>query len=148
MGQTRYPSKIWVFKSHFSFNVRQHGQQTMLNFLQNGRCCFILTNLLVYTTTPPNSAKNPFLYLRQFSPPFLPLLVHKTTLTTLPSSIPQQFVTFPIFAYSHPNNLYKNIFPTREQDARVSREDWHCFNLSLFPQSMTVITGLTTTDSL
>ena len=29
MSQTCYLSKSWVFKSHFSFKVRQHGQQQL-----------------------------------------------------------------------------------------------------------------------
>ena len=35
-GQTRYPSKIWAFKSRFSFKVRQHGQQQL--YLQYKVC--------------------------------------------------------------------------------------------------------------
>ena len=36
----------------------------------------------------------------------------------------------------------------RAQEARKSCEDWCCFDLSLFPQSMTGITGLTTLKAL
>ena len=38
------------------------------NYLQNGRCSFIFTILLVHKTTPKILTKNRFLYFRQFSP--------------------------------------------------------------------------------
>ena len=38
-------------------------------------------------------------------------------------------------------------FRLPQWNTKESREDRHCFNLSLLAQSMTVITGLTTTDS-
>ena len=37
---------------------------------------------------------------------------------------------------------------SRDQGARESCEDQHCFNFPLLPQGMDVIIGLTTTDSL
>ena len=41
----------------------------MLDSLQNGRYSFIFTTLLVHTTTPTISTKNPFLSFSQFLPP-------------------------------------------------------------------------------
>ena len=43
--------------------------QSMLNFLENGRCSFIFTSLVVYTI-PIISTKNTFLYFSQFSSPY------------------------------------------------------------------------------
>ena len=42
-------------------------------FFTNGRCSFILTTLIVHTTTPKISPKNAFLYFSQLSPPFYTL---------------------------------------------------------------------------
>ena len=57
----------WDFKSRFYFKVRQHGsQQTIMNSLQNGRCSFIFTTLLVLIT---HSYNNPFPLFSYFSPP-------------------------------------------------------------------------------
>ena len=44
--------------------------ESMMNYLQNGRCSFIFTTLLMHSTTPTNSTKNPFLYFSQLSPPY------------------------------------------------------------------------------
>ena len=49
----------------------------MLNSLKNGKCSFILTILLVHTTTLTISTKNPFLYFNQLSPPFSTLTCSK-----------------------------------------------------------------------
>ena len=43
--------------------------QSMLNSLENGRCSFIFTSLVVHTT-PIISTKNAFLYFSQFSSPY------------------------------------------------------------------------------
>ena len=119
----------------------------MLNFLQNGGYSFISTPLLVHTTNATISTKNPFLYIFTFL--FHPYLFTKSSLQsplTLPSSKPQQFFTS-LFLRTIILTIYtKNIFPTstieliqaasRDQGARESCEDWHCFNLSLLPLSM------------
>ena len=41
--------------------------QSMLISLNNGRCSFIFSTLLVFTIPPTISTKNPFLHFRQFS---------------------------------------------------------------------------------
>ena len=127
MGQTRYPSK-----SRFSFKVRKHPQQqrqttwsaatlssiqSMLNSTQNGRCSFIFTILLVHTTTSTISTKNLFLYFSQFSPPYSSYTCQFTKsslqpLLTLPSSIPEQFLTSLFSSTTIPTIYTKNIFPT------------------------------------
>ena len=58
---------------HFQFKITRSTAipssiQSMLNSLQNSRCSFIFTTLLVHTTTPAIFAKNPFRYFSQISP--------------------------------------------------------------------------------
>ena len=80
-----------------------------------------------------------------FHIPILPLIVHKI-IFTIPTNTPFLFTSaishLLIFAYNHPNKLHQKHFPylnhfantdqeTRNQKARKSFEDWHCFNLSL-----------------
>ena len=79
----------------------------MLNSLQNGRCSFIITKLLVHTTTLLISAKNSFLF-------FTSLFLH-TTIPSVTIKIPQK---------------------RRDQGAREYCEDWHSSHLSLLPQNM------------
>ena len=64
-SQTRYLSKIWAFKSHFSFKPRQ-----------NGRYSFILKTILVHTTIPAILTKSSV----NFYVPIQSLLVHKIIL--------------------------------------------------------------------
>ena len=167
MDQTRYKSKSWVIKSRFSFNVRQHGQQQLylqcckLNSLQYNRCSFIFTTLLVHTTTPAISAKIPFLYFSHFSPPSSTLICSQNHFYN-PHYTPFQFQFYiinflPLYfwiqpsqqsapkAFSLPQPFSQLRLP--QGNTMKSRKDWHWFNLSLLPQSMTVITGLTTTNS-
>ena len=83
--------------------------QSMLNSLQNGKCSFIFTTLLVHTTNATISIKKLFLYFSQFSPPIPVLFVHKILLT-IPTKI--SFLYTPaifhllFFAYNHSNNLH------------------------------------------
>ena len=78
-----------------------------------------------------------------------------TTSTSTPFLYTLSISYLLIFGYSHPNNLHQKHFPYLNhlvnsgclKGTLGSTEDWHCFNLSLLPQSMTVITGLTITDS-
>ena len=70
----------------------------MPNSLQNAGCSFIVTNLLVHTTTPSISTKNLF---------YLPIpLVHKIILTIL-NNTPFLYNS----AILHPNNLHQKYFP-------------------------------------
>ena len=84
-----------------------------------------------------------------FTSLFHPYLFTKSSLQsplTLPSYIIQQFFTSVSLRATIPTIYTKNIFPTsnilpiqaasRDQEAREYCEDWHCFNLSLPPQSM------------
>ena len=114
----------------------------MLNFLQNGRCCFTSTTLLMHTTTLAISTKNSFLYFSQFSTSDSTLTCsqnHKMILT-IPTNI-SLFLRITI------STIYtKNIFPTsaiqptqtdsREQGPRESYKDRLSFNLFLLPQRM------------
>ena len=43
MDQASYPSKNWVFKSRFFFNVRQHGQQQL--YFQH-KVCWIIDKMV------------------------------------------------------------------------------------------------------
>ena len=69
MGQTRYPSKRWVFKRHFSVKVKQHGQQQL--YLQY-RVCWILYKMIGAPSFP-----QPYLWIQsslQSRPKSVPLL--------------------------------------------------------------------------
>ena len=122
MGQTHYPSINWVFKSRFSFKVRQHGQEQL--YLQY-KICWILYKML----SAPSFSQTYFCILStlQFPPknlsstsvnfhlPIPPLLVHKIVLTiplTSPSSISQQLSTSLVLHTPIPIIYNKNIFPT------------------------------------
>ena len=89
-----------------------------------------------------------------FTSLFHPYLFTKSSLQsplTLPSYIIQQFFTSVSLRATIPTIYTKNIFPTSnilpiqaastDQEVREYWEDWHCFNLSLLPQSMNA--GLT-----
>ena len=84
-----------------------------------------------------------------FTSLFHPYLFTKSSLQsplTLPSYIIQQFFTSVSLRATIPTIYTKNIFPTSnilpiqaastDQEVREYWEDWHCFNLSLLPQSM------------
>ena len=137
MGQTRYPSKIWVFKSRFSFKVRQHGQQQL--YLQC-KVCWILYKMI---GTP--SFSQPYLYIQPTpqSPQktrsstsvsshvaITPLLVHKIV-PTIPTNnlLLYTFAIshFHLFACNHPNNLQQKYFPISticKASCRYSCENW------------------------
>ena len=153
MSQTGYPLKSWVLKNHFSFKLRQHGQQQLYFqckvcwiLYKMVRCTFIFTTLLVHTTNAAISRRKQFFYFSQLLSPYATRT--KPSLQsplTLPSSIAQQF--FASFLRTTIPTIYtKNIFPksvissiqvaSRDQGARESFEDWQCFNFSLLPQSM------------
>ena len=76
-GQTRYPWKRGVFKSPFSFKVRQHSQQ---HFYLQCKVCWIHYKMvgtpsfsqpyLCMQINATISTKNPSFYLSQFSPPY------------------------------------------------------------------------------
>ena len=104
MCQTRYPWTGWVFKSRFSFKVRQHCQKQL--YLQY-KVCWILYKMVGATSFP-----QPYLWIQplfsQLSRLFLYLLKSTFTslfntyflkksflqsLLTLPFSLPQQFFT-------------------------------------------------------
>ena len=121
-----------------------------MNYLQNGRCSFIITTLLMYSTTPRNSTKNPFLYFSQLSPP---LLFNKTILT-IPSNIsppyiciqPSQQSTPKIFSQPQPFSQFRLRQGTKELWSLVRNDT--IFISPFFFKVWTVITGLTITNSL
>ena len=148
MGQTRYPSKS--FKSHFSFKVRQHGQQNL--YLQYKVYWFL------YKMVGTSSFSRPYLCMQSLlqSPPQIqcstsvnfhlpipPLFVHKIILT-IPTNThflsTSSIFHLPIFAYNIPTIYTKNIFlssvidpiqaASSDHGASDSCEEWHCFNLS------------------
>ena len=118
--------------------------------MQNGKSCLISTTLLVHTTTATISIKNLFVHFRQiFIYIFRPYLFTKPSLQfplTLPFSIPQQFFTSLFSHTAIPTSYTKSIFPasvlqpiqdvSRNQWARESCEESHCFNLCPLPRSI------------
>ena len=149
MGQTHYPSKCWVLKTHFSFKVRQHSQQQLYRQYK-GR--WILYKMVrVPSFSQLYLCKQPMLQSPvksstsvNFHLPVSPLPVHKIILT-IPTNTPFLYISAILHllfcVYNHPNKLHQNVFPTsttlpiqvasRDQGARGSFEDCH-----LFPQSM------------
>ena len=87
--------------------------QSMLNSPQNGRYSFIFTTLLVHTTNPTIYTKNLLYYLSQFSPPYSTVTCSQIILQspkTIPSSIPQQFLSSFFLRTTIPTIHTKNIF--------------------------------------
>ena len=117
--------------------------QSMPNSLQNGKCSFIFTTLLVHTTNATISTKKPFVYFSQFSPPISPLFVHKTHLTistNIPFFYTLSIFYLPSFAVNHTKFLHQNIFlPQTFCQVRLP---------PFFLEVWTAIIGLTITDSL
>ena len=91
-----------------------------------------------------------------FCLPIPPLFIHKITIT-IPTNTPFLYTSaifhLPIFAYSHLYNLHQKQFPYHSHLANLSCVkgpmskgflwgltlycfNWHCFNFSLFPQSI------------
>ena len=120
MGQTQYRSKCWVFKSQFSFKVRQHGKQ---QFNLQYKVCWIL-----YEKVRALSSSKTFLYLQ---PPLQPpSKIHSSTLVSfhfptphylftksclqsplpLPFSINQQFFTSFFFRTAIPATPHEKHF--------------------------------------
>ena len=63
-----FPSKL-----ENTINTTLFSKQITLNYLQNGRCSFISTTLLMYSTTPTIFTNNPIPYLSYFSPAYFHL---------------------------------------------------------------------------
>ena len=164
MGQTRYPSKSWIFKSRFSFNARQHASlfpiQNMLSSPQTvGDASFsqpCLCRQLPLKSLPKIRSSTlvnfhlpipPLFTKSSLQPPFNTSFCYTSGISHLPS-----------IASSQPNILHQkhlhylnhlaNSGCLNGTGATDSREDWHCCNLSLVSQSMIVIIGLTTTNCL
>ena len=83
--------------------------QSILDSLQNGRCFFVFTTVLVHTTSPKISTKNPLLY-SSLSPPYFTL----TCSQNHPYNTPRYLSGFacPFFAYNLRNNLHQISFST------------------------------------
>ena len=135
--------------------------QSMPNYLQNGKCSFIFTTLLVHTTNATISTKKPFLYFSQFSPPISPLFVHKTHLTistNIPFFYTLSIFYLPSFAVNHTKFLHQNIFlPQTFCQFRLRQGTMELGSLvrtetvlmpPFFLEVWTAIIGLTITDSL
>ena len=137
----------------------------MLNSLKNRRWSFVFIILLVHTTIPTISTKNPSSTFN-FYLPILILLVQKlnlTTTTNIPFLYTSAILHVPIFAYNYFNNLHQRYFPYLSHLANSG-----CFkgpgswgggggglvktNAVLFSPFVlkvwTVIAGFTITDSL
>ena len=121
MGQTHHPSKSWVFKSRFSFNITQHGQQQL--YLQY-KLCRILYKMVgassfsqLYLCIQPPLQSLPETgssTLVNFHLPISLSVVNKIILTT-PANTPFLYTSATshllIIAYSHPNTLHQKHFP-------------------------------------
>ena len=86
----------------------------MLNYLQNGRFSFILTVLLVHTTTPTISIKKCSFFSVNFHLPIPPILVRKIILTIPTKTLflyTSAIFHLPTFGYNHPNNQHQKYFP-------------------------------------
>ena len=115
MGRTHDPSKCWVFKTHFSFKVRQHSQQQLYR-QHKGR--WILYKMVrvpsisqLYLRKQPmfQSSVKTVLQLI-FISLFHPYLFTKSSLQSpliLPSSISQQFYTSFFVCTTIPTNYTK-----------------------------------------
>ena len=124
MGQTRYLLKIWVLKSHFSFKVRQHGQQQL--YFQY-KVWWIL-NIMIgapsfsqrYLRIQPMlqyPAKNSSPTSVNFHLPIPLLLVHKIILA-IPTNTPFLYSSaifhLPLFVYNLPNNLHQKVWTSSQ----------------------------------
>ena len=123
MGQTRYPSKSWAFKSCFYFKFRQHGQQQL--YLQY-KLSWILYKIvgaplfsqpLLFIQPPLHhitiSTKNPLPFFSKFSSPSS-TVVYKIILeihTKIPCLYTSEILHLLIFVYNHSNSLQQNLFP-------------------------------------
>ena len=119
MSQVHNPSKSWVFKSHFSFKVTQHGQQQL--YFQY-KVCWTTLQVLLHFENPTSTYNNPY-NLHEKSFPLLqstftslfPCFLTKSSLQStlrLPSCIPQHFFTS-LFLCATIQTVYtKNVFPT------------------------------------
>ena len=160
MSQTRYPSKR-VFKSRFSFKIRQHGQQQL--YFQY-KVCWILCKMVGTPSfsqpclfiQPTISTKNPFFYQSIFTSLFHPFLLTKSFLQspiTIPFCIPPSFCVEPsqqytprIFSLPHHFCQFRLRQGTRDRGSLFSINTvLICpFLLKVWP----LITGITITDSL
>ena len=122
MGQTRYPSKSWAFKSCFYFKFRQHGQQQL--YLQY-KLCWILYKIvgaplfsqpLLFIQPPLHhitiSTKNPLPFFSKFHLPLPPLFKKSSLRFTLrfPVFIPQKFCIYSFLCTTIPTVFTKTFF--------------------------------------
>ena len=165
MSQTRYSSKNWVFKSRYSFKVRQLGQQ-LLYF--EYKVCWTL-----YEMGGAPSLSEPCLWIQpplQFPTESLSYtsanfnlnfpLLFKQIITAIHTYTPfhdtATFSHLPTFACKHPSNLYQKCFPFLSHlpnSGYVKRQRsygvlWGFLISLFFFKVWEVITGLTITDSL
>ena len=122
---------------------------------------FLQFNLCIQPTVNLHQ-KSVYLLQSIFTSLLHPYLFTKSSLQSRPtalSSIPWQFLTSLFLTVIVPTICTKNIslpqpfsqFRLREgnrESCRESCEDWHCFNLSLLPQSMDSDISHTITNSL
>ena len=148
--------KSWVFKTHLSINVRQHGQQCIQNSLQSGRRSLLFT--IIYTYNHPyNFYQKDFLLLHStFTSLFHPYVLIKSSLQsalTLPSSTPLYFCvqlsqqsTKKISSLHQPFSQFRLRQSTKELWS-LMRNDTILIS-PFFLKVWTVITGLTITNFL
>ena len=144
MGQIRYPSKSWVFKTRFSFKVRKNGQQKV--YLEYKLCW------IIYKMGSAPSFSKPYLCIQpslqyplkicsstshKFHLPIPPLLFCKIILTISSKTL----FLYTSATIHHPTVHKKNFSPTwptkpmhagpTDQVAGECCEDQHCL-ISLF----------------
>ena len=116
MGQTRYPSKGWVFKTRFSFKVWQHDQ--LQHYIQY-KVCWILCKMVGAPTfsqrylwiQPPLSVPLTQSVFTSLSHPYFFTKSSLQFPLSPPSSIPQQFFSFLFLRTTIPTIYTKKIFP-------------------------------------
>ena len=131
--------------------------QSVLNSMQNSKCSFIITTLLVHNTTSSISTENPFFYFSQFLPPYSTLTCsqnhpynsqyHSFSLY-LSNFSPPYFCVQPypkMLSLPQPFSHFRLREGTRELRSLL-RTDTVLIS-PFFLKVWTVITGLTTADS-
>ena len=124
LGQTRYPSKSWIFKSLFLFKVKQHSLQQLNH---QYKTCWVVYKMvgafsppslflqppLQSPTTIPSSTSATFNFY------FTSLLVDKTIPTILNNShfFYTSVIFHHIFTKSTPATSFKNYFPYLDHSA-------------------------------
>ena len=153
---TLHTTKGSDFKSSFSFKVRKYDQQQLC--FRNKLCWTISKMVGAHSFPLPYLCIQPLLQspptIRSptsatFHLPMFTLLLHNINLTITANTLffcTSAILHFPIFVHRNPYNLHKMYYPylnpsansgsVRNQLAKESCQDWHCFILYLLPKGI------------